>query len=131
MPPRIPAIDAVEMIEPPPTLRISEIEYLMPKKTPRSRIAWVRSQLSAVISSSAPTAPIKPALLKVTSRRPNSLTAPDQSFDVGLGCDVGLLKNGTAAVLLTLTDRRCAAFLIQIGDHDGGTLAGRALNRRC
>jgi predicted alternative tryptophan synthase beta-subunit len=37
-------------------------------------------------------------LLKVTSRRSNSLTARDQSFDVGLGCNVrgGSNFGGTA-----------------------------------
>jgi hypothetical protein len=74
-PPRNPAIDAVEIIEPPPALRISGIECLMPRKTPRSKIANVRSQFSTVVSSMLPNAPASPALLNMTSSLPNSLTA--------------------------------------------------------
>lgn len=69
-PARMPAIEAVEMIEPPPTARIGTMACLMPRKTPRSSTAWVRSQSSTLTDSSGPMAPPRPALLKSTSRRP-------------------------------------------------------------
>src|SRR5271170_7292295 len=61
--PRSPAIEAVEMMEPPPDLRISGTACLMPRKTARSRIEKLRSQFSALVFSSGPTAPPRPALL--------------------------------------------------------------------
>src|SRR5215469_7859338 len=61
--PLIPAIDAVEMIDPPPALRIGSTECLIPKKTALSRIAKVLSQSASVVVSIDPTAPITPALL--------------------------------------------------------------------
>src|ERR1700688_3125417 len=72
---RSPAIDAVEMMEPPPVLRISGTACLMPRNTARSRIEKLRSQFSALVLSSDPTAPPRPAWLYMTSRRPNSLSA--------------------------------------------------------
>src|ERR1700720_737858 len=50
--------------------------------------------------------------------------ARDQPSDVGLGCDVGLLENGAAAILLALTYGRRAAFLIEVRNHDCGAFAG-------
>jgi hypothetical protein len=73
--PRRPATDEVEMIDPPPALRISGIEYLMPRNTARSRVANVRSQSADETFSIGPSAPATPALLNVMSSRPYSLTA--------------------------------------------------------
>src|SRR5271155_1990038 len=61
--PRNPATEEVEMIDPPPLLRISGTACLMPRNTARSRIEKLRSQFSALVFSSGPTAPPRPALL--------------------------------------------------------------------
>src|SRR5580704_4301504 len=61
--PRIPATEAVEIIDPPPTLRISGAACFLPRNTPRSKTDWLLSQSSTVICSSGPTAPPLPALL--------------------------------------------------------------------
>src|SRR5215471_19760204 len=69
------ATDEVEMIEPPPALRIGSTAYLIPRNTDRNSTAMVRSQSSAVTASIGPTAPTRPALLNMTSSRPYSLVA--------------------------------------------------------
>src|SRR5256885_1180977 len=61
--PRYAATDEVEMIDPPPTLRIGAIEYLMPRKTARVRMWNVLSQSSVWRVSILPVAPPRPALL--------------------------------------------------------------------
>ena len=61
--PRSPATDEVEIIEPPPALRIGATEYLMPRNTARVRMWKVLSQSSALMSSILPVAPPTPALL--------------------------------------------------------------------
>jgi acylphosphatase len=49
----------------------------------------------------------------------------DQRRDVGLGCDVSLLEDGAASVLLAVTDCRRAAFFIEVRNHDCGAFAGK------
>src|ERR1700691_1042287 len=61
--PRSPATDDVEMIEPPPTLRIGSTEYLMPRNTAGVRMWNVLSQSSDLSDSIRPVAPPTPALL--------------------------------------------------------------------
>src|ERR1700704_1249622 len=59
--PRNPATDEVEMIDPPPTLRIGSIEYLIPRNTARVRTWNVLSQSSLLMFSTLPVAPPTPA----------------------------------------------------------------------
>src|ERR1700676_1976557 len=92
--PRSPAIDAVEIIEPPPVLRISGTACLMPRNTARSRIEKLRSQFSALVFSSGP------------------------ALDILLTRDVGELEDRVAAVLLAVSHRRLTTFAIKIGNHD-------------
>src|SRR6516162_7766761 len=88
------AIDDVEMIEPPPALRIGSTAYLIPRNTERNSTAMVRSQSSALTASIGPTAPTKRALLNKMSRRPYSFDrAFDGRSDLGFTRHVGMLKH--------------------------------------
>src|SRR5208283_3495599 len=49
--------------------------------------------------------------------------APDQGLDVGLGGNVSLLKDRSAAVFPAFADCRFTAVLVEIGDHHCGALA--------
>ncbi len=102
----MPAIDAVEMIEPPPTLRIGATACLMPRKTLRRRIAIVLSQFSTLMFSSGPTA-AKPGVVIDDIEAAELLDrAIDGGLHNGLAGDVGLLEDGVVAVLAAPARRR-------------------------
>src|SRR5713226_2181778 len=120
-------MEAVEMIEPPPALRISGMEYLMPRNTPRRRTVWVRSQFSALISSSGPSAPTKPALLKVMSRRPNSATARAMMLLISASAETSVFwKTARPACSRHSRTVASAAVDVQIGNYHRRALGGEA-----
>ena len=74
-PPRMPAVLEVLMMTPEFCGSITRAACFTPRNTPRSRMSMVLSHASTDISEMRPTAPTMPALLNITSSRPNSDTA--------------------------------------------------------
>ena len=122
------------MIEPPSPWRfIARAPCLMPRNTPRTSTANVKSQSSTASSVSGPNAPPMPALLNTMST-PAELAhrRVDHGLDVGLFGDVGLTKR---SVLRVAVGRRrleelLADGVVQVRDHHARAFGQEAQRRR-
>ena len=127
-PPTTPAGLDVERITPLPCGIITAAACFMPSNVPRRMTAIVRS--TSVMSSLAiePTAPMMPALLNITSSRPNSATASSTAARTSASSVTS--TRAKRASVAELAGEPRALFDQQVGDDDARSLLDEAPSRR-
>src|SRR5262249_29437404 len=120
------AIDDVEIIEPPPTMRIGSTACLMPRKTARSKTAMVLSHSSALRASRTNGAR-RDSIFEHDITPPVFAACPlNERLDVLFVRHIGMVKDRTSASCGDFTDYLFAALGIQIRDHYGRAFPGQA-----
>jgi hypothetical protein len=123
--PRNPAIEAVEMIDPPPDLRISGTACLMPRNTARSRIEKTAVPIFRAGLLERPDRAAEPCVVIDDIEGSEFLDGTiDRALDIFFAQDVGELEDCVAAVLLAVPHCPIATLTIEVGDHDRSAFAG-------
>ncbi len=109
------------MIAPDPCVVMTRAACFVPRNTPLSSTAIVSSKDASLVSAIGPAAPTMPALLTMTSSRPNTDTARSiAAATCDLDGHVGAQEPGRGAV--AVGERRAGLVLEVCHDHDGALL---------